>query len=588
MSRFVRIATIIGGLALVLPQAASRATVTGAGTGWTASASGIAVHADAVRTSDMRLVDIEIARSASVASSSDLTTAIFDEVGRPIHAALPGKHSAAIGSAVEAGLSTATAGENALILAGKASVASPVAAHASQSIDSLQSPPLISASLLAGRAAARGDGQCTIGEVSGGAASVADATIVGAGAGAGGAGAGDLLVTRATDPLRSLVSSTTRTIITPQLTQSGQPAGRNGALVSETRMTFAPITLLSGTPNEVRVEILGEWRLRATASGIPGRAWITYGPADASPETPIVRLAAGGVTQEILLQDALGPDGIVVPLPDGEIVVGEAPRSPGDVSGSPATIAADGTVAAAAVDVVRVKLAESTGVADVRIGHMEASSLVPRGGIACPLPVRLSSNPSVLPEGRSGITTITVTNPYDCALTGTSLVDTITTDGSATYRAGALSNAGVYSGGVASGRAAWKLGTLAPHSSRAVTIAMTALTAPGRIIHAAAASGRCRATDPSGGASGSVATSGTGTGIVKVSTGDPAGGGTGITGDHSRRPPSTVKGIKNSDGSARRLAATGQAILAALIASGLCIATAGALGLRVAAERRSR
>ena len=50
-------------------------------------------------------------------------------------------------------------------------------------------------------------------------------------------------------------------------------------LQSETHETFAPITLFKNTANELRIELLGEWVLRATATGKLGGASITYAPA---------------------------------------------------------------------------------------------------------------------------------------------------------------------------------------------------------------------------------------------------------------------------------------------------------------------
>ena len=61
-------------------------------------------------------------------------------------------------------------------------------------------------------------------------------------------------------------------------------------LATETHMTFAPISLLQSDPAlpaPVVIEVLGEWVMRAVATGKPGGAKVTYaviGPS-ADPDT---------------------------------------------------------------------------------------------------------------------------------------------------------------------------------------------------------------------------------------------------------------------------------------------------------------
>jgi hypothetical protein len=77
-------------------------------------------------------------------------------------------------------------------------------------------------------------------------------------------------------------------------------------------------------------------------------------------------------------------DGVDTPIM-AEIAIGEPPRAIGGAAGSSPTASADGTRAAAAVDVVRVRALPGAPaeLADLRVGHMEASAEVPSGGIDC-------------------------------------------------------------------------------------------------------------------------------------------------------------------------------------------------------------
>src|SRR5437588_11153507 len=81
-------------------------------------------------------------------------------------------------------------------------------------------------------------------------------------------------------------------------------------LQSETHETVAPITLFKGTANELRIELLGEWVLRATATGKPGGASVTYAPAgNPSPTTPLISITPPGSPTQIILktQDLFAP-----------------------------------------------------------------------------------------------------------------------------------------------------------------------------------------------------------------------------------------------------------------------------------------
>lgn len=204
-----------------------------------------------------------------------------------------------------------------------------------------------------------------------------------------------VISTEADDPQRSVSWTRSRTYLDAQTNAEGDVIGDEQGVVAEQRMTIAPVTLLGGTPAAFTIEFLGEWVLRATASGVPGGAHIHYGPGEVSPETPILRIIQEGeVAGQLLFQDLFGEEGVEIPIGDegnilANITLGEGPRAIGGEFGSEPEVAGDGTRAAAAVDVVRVTLLQAEGVgrlAQVRIGHMEVEANAPEGGIVCALP----------------------------------------------------------------------------------------------------------------------------------------------------------------------------------------------------------
>lgn len=246
-----------------------------------------------------------------------------------------------------------------------------------------------------------------------------------------------VLASSAPDPTRAVSQTRSRTFLTAQLDSDGDRVGDAAAVAAEVRETIAPVTFLKGTANQFTVEVLGEWALRATATGIPGTASIHYGPRDVSPETPVVRILRGGqVVQQVTTQQLLGGDGLVVDLaPVARISIGAPPHAIGDPGAVPA-IAGDGTQAAAAVDVVSVELLTAAGVgeaAEVRIGHMETRARAPEGGVECDLPVAKTPDKEVVGPGETFTYTITVANPNACPLTDVRVVDVIEADDGVTW-----------------------------------------------------------------------------------------------------------------------------------------------------------
>ena len=227
-------------------------------------------------------------------------------------------------------------------------------------------------------------------------------------------------------PPRAVSQTVTRSRLVPR-------AGSDRfGLLTETRQTIAPTTIRRGTPDEMTVEVAGEWILTVMVDGAKSR--LDYGP-DVESQTTVLRVTRpehpgkgnGGKSVEIAnvtAQQLLGADGQVLDLGSAELVVGELPRGIRDDHGSfPLRTV---TRVAAATDVVRIQLKDMPG-ADLRIGHMEAAAAVPADGIACPgIGMAKSLDSSSVRPGDRFTWAIDVSNANDCVLDKVNVVDTIT------------------------------------------------------------------------------------------------------------------------------------------------------------------
>lgn len=285
-----------------------------------------------------------------------------------------------------------------------------------------------------------------------------------------------LVSTQADDPDRAVASSLSHTFLAGQVDAEGTVVGDALALVSETRQTIAPVTLFGGTENSVTLEFLGEWVLRAVATGIPGTAHVTYGPGDVSPSTPVIRIIQNSEVTEILtLQDLLGVEGLVIDaLPLISLAIGEDPRALGGDADSAPTIAADGTSVSAAVDVVRIRLLSEAALgeaAEIRVGHMEVSAQVPPGGLTCEIPVTKTVDEPVVQPGETFTYTITVDNPFQCPLSDVRIEDTIEADAGVKWTVTATNPEAT---SVTDTLVVWEgLGPIAPGDSLSVTLDIT-------------------------------------------------------------------------------------------------------------------
>lgn len=418
-------------------------------------ATGTAEHVHALQSGGTRVADAEIAFSGATVDSLGLTDGIKNEMGRVVQPALTGKNSYGRGAGLEIGVNQPISSETAqIMLAGRSEASAAPSSDLVKKELTLPASldPVAYASLLRSEAQARwlADNCVTGQDLSYGRGYAADAQLVDTDTNSSTPMLETpLLSTDANNPERAANQSVSRMKLTAQSTKPevGKPLniiGSDWGLMAETRQTIAPVTLFKGAANEVTIEVLGEWVLQAVAGGLPGTAFMHYGPGSASPDTPILRVLRGNVeTRLVTLQQITGVNGLTVALPGnaGTIKIGEPPRAIGN-PGAGAEVAAGGTSAAGAVDVVRVEILEqrdalgnvTSEAAEIRIGHMEAKAIVPAGGIRCPgITVTKAANPTLVGPNEEFTYTVGVTNNSTCKLVGVVVDDTMSVTAGVLY-----------------------------------------------------------------------------------------------------------------------------------------------------------
>jgi hypothetical protein len=474
---FTALLTAAGMLAVSAPGPASAQAPFPGSAAFSGYSTGTAVHADVIQVPDTpRLVDGEVATSSEAADTAGLGTAINNEMAEMVSPSLGSKNAYGRGTGLEVGLGTDLPDNptaNQLILAGLAQqAAAPIDNFGDEAADDgtvtkevgpIPGDPLVYASALKSQAAARWNPNfCPIGVPIGfGLGQAADAQLINAGSTPLPDPGSQPIVATDVGPNNepAVVSARSFTYLRPQ-------GDGTFAVVSETHEELAPVTLFKGMEGaELRIDVGGEWILRTVSTGKPGGSFVEYAPAgEATPTTPLVTITPPGGQAQIILktQDLFGPDAIPTQIPLGSggqylgiINVGENPRAIGsdDVENPPGPEkSADGTTTGAAVDVVRLQVVvPATGqhIAEVRIGHMEAKSVAPVGGVECPIPVSKTANPDPVNAGQDFTWTVTVpsvpiSDVLGCELTNLKATDTASViDGTPSATITGASNGGV-------------------------------------------------------------------------------------------------------------------------------------------------
>ncbi len=364
--------------------------------------SGTAIALNAATVGTTTVANLQAAHSGGSVDSTGLTETLNDQFGQVVQPALPDKNAYGRGSGVEVGLLTANpqpTNVNTIILTQIAEAAAPPITDLVVKETPIDLPGILTVSLARGQAQATYDPEfCPIGRpLTYGQGYVEN--LVALNGLAGTSQTGD-----------SASESTTVTYLVPN-------GDGTFGVVSESRQIIAPINLLpvnvAGT--SIIVEVLGPLTMKATATGKPGdpRNGISY------PGTPTlrVRTITLGISTNIIdlsLQDLLGSGGLNLPIPLLGSVTAGTPPTGLDGTGAP-TVAADGTVAAGAVDAIRVILNPlGIEVLDLAVGHIEAAALAPAGGVTCRIPVKKIAVPDPVPVGEE--VTFVITIPSDAAL----------------------------------------------------------------------------------------------------------------------------------------------------------------------------
>ncbi len=438
-----------------------------AGNGYAAFATGTVLHAGVGGIG----ATLDVVSSTAAATSAANTTAINSELGRVALPVLPAKGSYGQGLGLGVGLGLLP-GASTSLFGSAVATAPPNSSPVEQEAAPIQVGSMAHASPLRARAQALSSaGGCVLGSnLAYGQGNAADLTMVGLtglkGLSVGASGAAPLS------------RSESKTVVVP-----GSEAGRLG-LMGETSQVLGPVTLLAGTANATTIELKGQWVLRVTADGKNGS--VSYAPRGTTGDETLVmvRNAAGTVVAQATASQMrlAGTVGLRLNIAGlGEIVIGEQPRARGK-AGAPVT---SGTSAAAAVDVVRIRLLGQ----DVRIGHMEAAVAVPAAGVTCPgLEVSMTPPVATVAPGADFGVKVKVRNPNEGTVSGLTVASRMAVDPGVAVAGGPPSKDNV----VPPNGAGFKLTTpLGPNQSIELPgrVQVGAGSGPGRIRLGASANG---------------------------------------------------------------------------------------------------
>ena len=283
----------------------------------------------------------------------------------------------------------------------------------------------------------------------------------------------------------------------------GQP-GRF-AVLAETRQTIAPVTLFKGDKlREITIEVAGEWILGATADGSAGTVRLGVEKA-IDDDRPLLRIISRDekgkpVVSEIADISELSNlhEGAIDFGPGLQLVIGEPPR--GLRAGTGTRPQETGTLAAGALDILRIQGSDAPEDAVARVGHMEAAVAVPGSGATCPgIGITKRSSQSTVEAGRRFNWQIDISNPNDCILDQVKVVDLTQPSKGLVYTVVGTSPAAKVDGDTVTFE---RIGPLSPGQTRTLRIEMLVdpTSAAGRFTNQAAASGLCGSSTLTGAA----------------------------------------------------------------------------------------
>jgi len=262
------------------------------------------------------------------------------------------------------------------------------------------------------------------------------------------------------------------------VTVSGQSTD---GLESSAETQLTGVTLLSGTPNALTINVVAPDEISASATGTPGGAKVTY-------QEPILDVVQGG--KDLGSLDAANPSMSIGPLSGpGGLNLGIISLSIG--SPTNVTQSSDGTHASGGISLLHVSVpAVALGspiplpagvptVLDLEVSPLTASATVPSGGVSCPS-TSGGSNPlselhkdlssSVVSPGGSFNYIVAVPNRGTCTLTAVNVVDTVSGPSGSTISATSPTATSV------SGLSAtWNdIGPIAPNQTKDLLLTVTA------------------------------------------------------------------------------------------------------------------
>ncbi|MBW3614522.1 MAG: LPXTG cell wall anchor domain-containing protein [Actinobacteria bacterium] len=450
-------------MAVATARPAGAQATASSSTAWNGYSTGSAIHINALQlaANGPIVADTALAFAGASTNSQGLSTALTNEMLLGVHPAQGANEAFGRGSGVEVGLGQAAPNNpdaNQVKLGGgaaEASAAPPLQTDlVTRELLKQTINPLAFASVLRGQAQATFNERFVmpmLGSPLGFGLGYADDVQL---LNAGPAPTGEQL----TAPVLATDTTAVRGGEGPQRTTSQSTSFtylvNNGdgtcGLASETHITVAPVRLNlppdADPTNDITIELLGEWVLRAAASGKPGGGKVQYMPTgdDITPTTPVVRVFQGQtLSGQLTTQQILGNAGLTLPdalAPLIAVAVGEDPRAiaaPGTNPNPNSQPTVTDTLVSAAVDVARIRLVQPNPAAsglnalDFRLGHMEAKVEVPSGGINCEIPVVKTASPDPAIAGQDLTFTIRIPadadalRPFPCDLTNIRVTDTV-------------------------------------------------------------------------------------------------------------------------------------------------------------------